>query len=326
MQKWPGNKDYSEPIEIPIEDVLDLHTFLPKEIPDLLEDYLTACRQAKIYSVRIIHGKGKGFQKNRVRSLLAKLPMVASFSDAPIGAGGWGATIVELKRESDALSREWSGFLKQVAKGARSMGMHLDQSQITQFALHAKELLEWNRFANLTAITDLEEMAEKLFLDTLPMEPLIPQDSRVLDIGSGGGFPGIPLKVLRPDLHMNLIEASRKKTHFLKHVIRTLGLKDIEARHIRAEELAKNAQARTTPYNVIVSKAASKLKKFLDQALPLLRIPGMIIAMKGISIEPELESVKGRIKAEDLTVNTNIYRLPGLGIKRTLIILYLGKS
>jgi 16S rRNA (guanine527-N7)-methyltransferase len=326
MQKRPGNKDYSEPIEIPIEDVLDLHTFLPKEIPDLLEAYLTACRQAKIYSVRIIHGKGKGFQKNRVRSLLAKLPMVASFSDAPIGAGGWGATIVELKRESDALSREWSGFLKQVAKGARSMGMHLDQSQITQFALHAKELLEWNRFANLTAITDLEEMAEKLFLDTLPMEPLIPQDSRVLDIGSGGGFPGIPLKVLRPDLHMNLIEASRKKTHFLKHVIRTLGLKDIEARHIRAEELAKNAQARTTPYNVIVSKAASKLKKLLDQALPLLRIPGMIIAMKGISIEPELESVKGRIKAEDLTVDTKTYRLPGLGIKRTLIILYLGRS
>ena len=326
MQKRPGNKDYSEPIEIPIEDVLDLHTFLPKEIPDLLEDYLTACRQAKIYSVRIIHGKGKGFQKNRVRSLLAKLPMVASFSDAPIGAGGWGATLVELKREIDALPREWSGFLKQVAKGARSMGMHLDQSQITQFALHAKELLEWNRFANLTAITDLEEMTEKLFLDTLPMEPLIPQDSRVLDIGSGGGFPGIPLKVLRPDLHMNLIEASRKKTHFLKHVIRTLGLKDIEARHIRAEELAKNAQARTTPFSVIVSKAASKLKKLLDQALPLLRIPGMIIAMKGISIEPELESVKGRIKAEDLTVNTNIYRLPGLGIKRTLIILYLGKS
>ncbi len=324
MQKWPGNKDYSEPIEIPIEDVLDLHTFLPKEIPGLLEDYLTACRQAKIYSVRIIHGKGKGFQKNRVRILLAKLPMVASFSDAPIGAGGWGATIVKLKRESDALSREWSGFLKQVAKGARSMGMHLDQSQITQFALHAKELREWNRFANLTAITDLEEMAEKLFLDTLPMEPLIPRDSQVLDIGPGGGFPGIPLKVLRPDLHMNLIEASRKKTHFLKHVIRTLGLKDIEARHIRAEELAKNAQARTTPYSVIVSKAASKLKKFLDQALPLLRIPGMIIAMKGSSIEPELESVKDRIKAEDLTVDTKTYRLPCLGIKRTLIV--LGKA
>ncbi len=318
--------DEFEPVELKIDGVLDLHTFLPGEVKYLVPDYLDLCLAKGILDVRIIHGKGKGFQKNRVRSLLAKLPMVASFSDAPIGAGGWGATIVELKRESDALSREWSGFLKQVAKGARSMGMHLDQSQITQFALHAKELLEWNRFANLTAITDLEEMTEKLFLDTLPMEPLIPQDSRVLDIGSGGGFPGIPLKVLRPDLHMNLIEASRKKTHFLKHVIRTLGLKDIEARHIRAEELAKNAQARTTPYNVIVSKAASKLKKLLDQALPLLRIPGMIIAMKGISIEPELESVKGRIKAEDLTVNTNIYRLPGLGIKRTLIILYLGKS
>ena len=87
-----------EPVKIPIEDTLDLHTFLPRDIPDLLEDYLAACLQAGLYSVRIIHGKGKGVQKRRVQGLLENNPLVSSFKDAPPEAGGWGATLVELKR------------------------------------------------------------------------------------------------------------------------------------------------------------------------------------------------------------------------------------
>ena len=87
-----------EPVKIPIEDTLDLHTFLPRDIPDLLEDYLAECLQAGLYSVRIIHGKGKGVQKRRVQGLLQNNPLVSSFKDAPPEAGGWGATLVELKR------------------------------------------------------------------------------------------------------------------------------------------------------------------------------------------------------------------------------------
>jgi DNA-nicking Smr family endonuclease len=87
-----------EPVKIPIEDCLDLHTFLPRDIPDLLEDYLAECLKAGLYSVRIIHGKGKGVQKRRVQGLLQKNPLVSSFKDAPPEAGGWGATLVELKR------------------------------------------------------------------------------------------------------------------------------------------------------------------------------------------------------------------------------------
>ena len=86
------------PVKISIEDVLDLHTFLPKDIPDLLEDYFAECVKAGFYSVRIIHGKGKGIQKKRVRELLKNNQMVASFKDAPPEAGGWGATLVELHR------------------------------------------------------------------------------------------------------------------------------------------------------------------------------------------------------------------------------------
>lgn len=87
-----------EPVEIPIDGVLDLHTFNPKELPDLLDDYLTACRQKGIYEVRVIHGKGTGVQKKRVRVLLERHSLVESYTDAPPESGGWGATLVVLKR------------------------------------------------------------------------------------------------------------------------------------------------------------------------------------------------------------------------------------
>lgn len=90
--------DPEEPIHLPIEDVLDLHTFHPKEVPDLLEDYFTECLRAGIYSVRVIHGKGSGMLRKRVHSLLKRNPMVDSFQDAPAGGGGWGATLVELQK------------------------------------------------------------------------------------------------------------------------------------------------------------------------------------------------------------------------------------
>ena len=345
MQKGPGNINDTEPVKIPIEDVLDLHTFVPEEIPGLLKEYLNACRKAKIYSVRIIHGKGKGFLKNRVRGLLKDFPMVASFSEAPPHGGGWGATIVELRREIDFDSPEWTHILDE---GARAMGMRVERSQIARFAIHARELMAWNRFTNLTAITDPVEIAVKHFLDTLPVLPFLPPRSWLLDIGSGGGFPGIPLKILRPDLHLMLIDASRKKVSFQKHIIRTLGLKDIEARHIRAEELRRELQTTPTlpspfppqrrrifdkgeglgggkgelrPYDVIMSKAVSKLDRFLDQAIPLLCRPGIMVAVKGRSVEAELEAARSKIEAEGLALTMKKYRLPHLDIERCLIIL-----
>ena len=87
-----------EPVRIPIEDYLDLHLFQPRDIPDLLEDYLAECLKAGLYSVRIIHGKGKGVQKRRVQELLRNNPLVSSLKDAPPEAGGWGATLVEIKK------------------------------------------------------------------------------------------------------------------------------------------------------------------------------------------------------------------------------------
>ena len=93
-------------VKLAIEDVLDLHTFRPKDIPDLLEDYLAECLKAGIYSVRIIHGKGKGIQRRRVRGLLEKNSMVAAVKEAPPEAGGWGATLVELNRNFNTKNSE----------------------------------------------------------------------------------------------------------------------------------------------------------------------------------------------------------------------------
>jgi len=89
--------DSQEPVQLPIEDELDLHTFRPSEVPDLLNDYLQECVRSGIFSVRIIHGKGKGVQKRRVQEILARHPVVVSFRDAPLEAGGWGATLAELR-------------------------------------------------------------------------------------------------------------------------------------------------------------------------------------------------------------------------------------
>jgi 16S rRNA (guanine527-N7)-methyltransferase len=320
MDRGPGHNGGSTPIKIPIEGVLDLHTFLPKDIPSLMEEYLKECLEARIYSVRIIHGKGKGVQRKRVHSALGKLPMVASFCEAPPSAGGWGATLVELKEGWDPPSPMWTDFGECLTEGAKALGMDLDPAHIKQFALHAKELLEWNPVANLTAVTDAREMAEKLFLDTLPLVSVVPAGSRVLDIGSGGGFPGLALKVVRPDLVLCLIEASRKKVSFLKHMIRALDLGGVLARHIRTEALAKEVQTTGHLYDVIVSKAAFKLGRLVEHALPLLRSTGMIIAMKGIAVKAELEKAQERIRMAGLTVQVRTYRLPCSGIERNLVI------
>jgi 16S rRNA (guanine527-N7)-methyltransferase len=318
MQNGTDNTTNAKPIRIPIEDVLDLHTFLPKEIPSLLEEYLNACCNSGIYSVRIIHGKGKGQLKHRVQGLLHKHPMVASFLDAPSRAGGWGATIVELRRNIDFASPEWARLLEQ---GARAMNMRLERSHIHQFAIHAEELVVWNRSVNLTAITDPVEIAVKHFLDTLPLSPLLPPGSWVLDIGSGGGFPGIPLKVIRPDLHVVLTDATRKKVSFQKHIINTLALEDVEARHVRAEDLERESQPESKRYDLIVSKAVAKLDVLFDLAIPLLQRPGTMIAMKGKSVEAELKAASPTIEAAGLRVTLKKYRLPYLDIERCLIVL-----
>jgi 16S rRNA (guanine527-N7)-methyltransferase len=223
-------------------------------------------------------------------------------------------------------SKNWKNVIND---GAKDLEIQIDHGKIDQFAIHAVELLKWTQKINLTAISDPLEIAVKHFLDSIAPAPIIPPDASLLDMGSGGGFPGIPLKIMIPSLSVTLIDASRKKVSFLKHVIRMLGLDNIEACHIRAEDLTRDFVSNNS-YDVIISRALSSLVNFVQMSLPLLSKDGLIIAMKGKMSVKEIESALSLIKKrpdskENSISNFNIilkkYRLPYLKSERSIVIL-----
>ena len=223
-------------------------------------------------------------------------------------------------------SKEWSDLL---IEGAAKISISLDCGQTRQFAVHAAELVRWNRKINITAITDPLEIAVKHFLDSLSVARWISPQTTLLDIGSGGGFPGLPLKVLMPSLSVTLIDASRKKVNFLKHVIRTLKLDNIDALHVRAQDLSKNPLF-LKRYNVITSRALSSLKLFCTLAMPLLMDDGFILALKGDVDNNEMNELQGRgwIEGDSaqtagrrIALSVEKFRLPILDSKRSAVII-----
>jgi 16S rRNA (guanine527-N7)-methyltransferase len=192
-------------------------------------------------------------------------------------------------------------------------------------------MMRWNRSVNLTAITDPLEIAAKHFIDSLSVVSELRQGAALIDIGSGAGFPGLPLKILMPSLHLTLLDASRKKTNFLKQAIRLLSLDNIEVHHARAEDLA-NRPAFCGTYDVAVSRAFSSLRHFIRIAAPLIRPGGKLIAMKGKNVEAELLALKagdnirsGAGSASRVKFSTDLksYRLPHLHHPRTLVMISL---
>jgi 16S rRNA (guanine527-N7)-methyltransferase len=222
----------------------------------------------------------------------------------------------------DIGSPQWKQL---IADGAKRMGIEVAPEKIDLFAIHGAELIRWNQKTNLTAITEPKGVAVKHFLDSIAPVRMIPAGASVLDIGSGGGFPGIPLKILNPSLAVILIDAVRKKVSFLKHVIRLLGLAGIDACHLRAEEFHQKPQ-----FDVVVSRALFSLEVLISQALPLLKEGGLIIALKGRSSKVRKEwaqwrSAKNRNLSETadfpIEVEVKKYTLPFDEVERTLLII-----
>jgi 16S rRNA (guanine527-N7)-methyltransferase len=221
-------------------------------------------------------------------------------------------------------SKKWKNI---IYDGAKDLDIQIDRKKIDQFAIHATELLKWSQKTNLTAIFDPLEIAVKHFLDSMAPAPFISPDISLLDVGSGGGFPGIPLKIMIPSLRVTLIDASGKKVSFLKHVIRMLGLVNIEACHVRAQDLSKDFSGHTA-YDVIISRALSSMVNFVQLSLPLLAKHGVIIAMKGKITDKEIESARLLLeKLRDMQENRmsrfncvlKTYRLPHLKSQRSLV-------
>ncbi|MFQ5329825.1 MAG: 16S rRNA (guanine(527)-N(7))-methyltransferase RsmG [Thermodesulfobacteriota bacterium] len=178
-----------------------------------------------------------------------------------------------------------------LASGARQLGIDLGGQECDCFITCLKELVEWNRKINLTAIGDGKDIVTRHFLDSLAVNMFLDGTASLLDIGSGAGFPGIPLKIVRPALDVVLLDGVGKKVAFMRHIIRTLGLKGIEAVHGRVEDSAVIAQYRGG-FDVVVSRAFARLSDFLTLASPYTREGGLIIAVKGPKGDDELEGGK----------------------------------
>lgn len=222
-------------------------------------------------------------------------------------------------------SEKWKQL---IIDGAKDFDMRLSRNQARQFAVHAGLLLKWSRKTNITAITDPLDVAVKHFLDSLIPGSLISPGATMLDIGSGAGFPGIPLKIVIPSLQVTLIDASRKKISFLKHAIRTLNFENIEARHVRAEDFAKEPAAANC-FDVIISRALSSIDDFVLMATPLLAKNGAIMALKGPGLQQEIEALRVqtdthtgllRIGNVQYSLKVETYTLPYLESQRSLII------
>lgn len=170
-----------------------------------------------------------------------------------------------------------------------------DVNKSKQLYEYMKLILEWNEKINVTAIKDEKEFIVKHFIDSLTLNSFFKEVNRALDIGTGAGVPGIPLKIYHPDAKFSLIDSVNKKITVLKDVIEKLNLQKIEALHIRAEELAKNEEYREK-FDVVTTRAVSNLATISEYMLPFVKIGGKAICMKGPNVEQELEEAKKAIK------------------------------
>lgn len=171
-------------------------------------------------------------------------------------------------------------FCTTLRHGSRELGVSLTEKQVDQMACHGAELEKWNRHVNLTAIKGPKDIARKHFLDAVAIQSYIHSRSgQFLDMGTGGGFPGLPVKLLNPEIRMVLMDASRKKINFLKHVIRMLGIDGIEAIHGRVDEL-HNDGASAGRFHGILARGLADLERLAEMAAPLLAPSGVLYALK----------------------------------------------
>ena len=208
-------------------------------------------------------------------------------------------------------------------QGCKDFGIELTQQQKEQFVRYYEILVERNQVMNLTAITEFEEVLVKHFVDSLAVSGVVDVDnvSRVIDIGTGAGFPGIPLKIVYPHLEITLLDSLRKRIGFLNEIVDNLGLKNVETIHGRAEEYAKQKEYRET-YDLCVSRAVANLSTLSEYCLPYVKVQGYFVPYKSRKIEEELhDSEKALRILGGRLENVHKFELGDAEMGRSLVII-----
>ena len=214
-------------------------------------------------------------------------------------------------------------FKEELAKAAAEYGISLNDTQMEQYNRYFELLVEWNEKINLTAITEPKEVAIKHMIDSITAydENLFKDGMTVIDVGTGAGFPGLPLKIFCPEIKLTLMDSLNKRIKFLQTVVEELGLKDVECVHARAEEGARNKKYRES-FDIAVSRAVARLPVLCEYCLPFVKKGGHFIALKGMQYNDEAQEAAKAIKVMGGS-QTEIrpVKLPELDDKRAVIII-----
>ena len=188
--------------------------------------------------------------------------------------------------------------MEKLTLGAMKLGLHLSPEQVGQFQTYYENLTDWNQRINLTAIIEYEEVQIKHFLDSLTIIPAlrlrVQKILRIIDVGTGAGLPGVPLKIMFPEIELTLLEAKAKKATFLNHLKNALGLNDIEIVPSRAEDMAQQSQYREK-FDIVLSRALASLPTLVELTLPFCSVGGCFVAQKKGDIQAEIRQANRAI-------------------------------
>ena len=212
--------------------------------------------------------------------------------------------------------------------GCQAFGVTLTEKQIEQFEKYYELLVEWNKVMNLTGITEFDEVMQKHFVDSVAAAKYAEMEkvNRLIDVGTGAGFPGIPLKIVYPHIQVTLLDSLNKRIKFLEEVVDNLGLTGIETVHGRAEDAAKKAEYREQ-FDLSVSRAVANLASLTEYCLPFVKVGGKFVSYKSVSVDEEITQSKKAVYVLGGEIGkVEKFNLPESDMERSLVIIEKKRS